>query len=318
MPGHLPAPWEFLAPIARAHGLGAIGVATAGPVPQVAKRGFDNWISANYHAEMAYMTRYRDQRHDIGHFGILSHAKTVIVAAMPYGHGAVQKGLWQYVAAHARGRDYHATLKEHLLEITKHIVSRFPKSNCRVFVDTAPIMERTWALCSGIGHLGKNGLVIVPEIGGRIVLGEIVCTSTPSPPAREPPTPFDLCADCNLCIEACPTGALCSPAVVDASRCLSYWSIEQRDPKIPEEVGRQMSLVFGCDRCTSACPLERTDTRTALELPPNQGSPVLTLDQIAAMTEDTLARLIDKTPLARTGPATILRNTRAVLKRLGH
>ena len=308
MPGHLPAQWEFLGPLARTHGLAAIGVAPAGPVPQMAKRCFDNWIATGYHAEMAYMTRYRDQRHDIDHPKILSHAKTVIVAALPYGHGAVQKGLWQHVAAHARGRDYHATLKEHLREMSRHIVRRFPTSNCRVFVDTAPIMERTWALCSGIGHLGKNGLVIVPEIGGRIVLGEIVCTSTP----------FELCAGCNLCIEACPTGALCSPAVVDASRCLSYWSIEQRGPKIPEEIARQMSLVFGCDQCTSACPHERLDACTALESPKNQGPSVLTLDQIAAMTENTLAQLIEKTPLARTGPATILRNTLAVLKRLCH
>ncbi|MCP4676146.1 MAG: tRNA epoxyqueuosine(34) reductase QueG [Deltaproteobacteria bacterium] len=316
MPGHLPAPWKFLGPIARDHGLAAIGVAPAGPAPQIAKQCFDSWIAAGYHAEMAYMTRYQDQRRDIGHPGILSRAKTVIVAALPYGNGAVQTGLWQHVASHARGRDYHATLKERLWEISRHIVDRFPASNCRVFVDTAPIMERTWALCSGIGHLGKNGLVLVPGIGGRVVLGEIVCASTPSSPMHKPSTPFELCGDCDLCIEACPTGALCFPAVVDASRCLSYWSIEQRGPKIPKEIAQQMSLVFGCDQCTSVCPHERPDTRTALDPPLNQGPSTLSLDQIAAMTENTLTKLIDKTPLARTGSNTILRNTRAVLKRL--
>ncbi len=311
--GNIPSPWEFLFPVARDLGFAAVGVAPAGPVPEVSSERYLNWIGAQYHAEMAYMVRYQDQRFDIRHQGILAGATTVIVAALPYGQGAARNGLWRYVAAHARGRDYHKTVEIRLKKMAKVVAARFPGCRCRVFVDTAPVMERTWALLAGIGRLGKNGLLMLPGLGCRVVLGEIVCASAPPPPWITPSPPFDLCGDCELCISACSTGAIRAPAVIDSSRCLSYWTIEQRDKPLRQDIAHNTTLVYGCDKCIAVCPLDRPETATSLEAPLHQGPLELSPKEIAEMDERVLKELIKGTPLARTGPRVIQRNARALL-----
>ncbi|MCP4605143.1 MAG: DUF1730 domain-containing protein [Proteobacteria bacterium] len=310
--GYTPSPWEFLGPAARDLGFSTIGVAPAGPVPKFAAERYLDWIAEGYHAEMAYMTRHRDLKFDVRHPGILADATTVVVAALPYGDGAAHDGLWRHVAAHARGRDYHKTVKERLKKIAEIIMTRFIGSKCRIFVDTAPVMERTWAILAGIGHLGKNGLIIAPGLGCRVLLGEIVCTSVPPPPGIIPPSPFELCRDCELCITACSTGAIQAPAVVDSSRCLSYWTIEQRNGPLPMDIARNTALVFGCDKCISICPHDRLETSTSLEPPPCPGPSELAPREIVQMDERGLEKLIAGTPLARTGPKAIRRNARAL------
>jgi epoxyqueuosine reductase len=263
---------------------------------------------------MEYMSRYRDRRFDICHPGMKKDATAVVVAALPYGDGGSAKGIWKYVAAHARGRDYHQTVRERLARVADGIKDRFSGCECRIFVDTAPVMERTWALAAGIGSLGKNGMILVPGVGCRVVLGEIVCSSVPSPPACDSYGIFDLCGECDKCLQACPTGALKSPAVVDCSRCLSYWTIEYRGSDVPQEVASKMSLVFGCDSCTSACDALNAHIPSSLEPPPSQCSPDLRLEDMVAMDNGLLKELIKKTPLERTGPGAIKRNACFVLK----
>ncbi len=299
-------------PLARELGFVAVGVSRAGKVPRVAAERFDSWIGQRRHAGMEYMARYRNRRFDIRHPGMKKDAQAVVVAAFPYGDGLPGQGIWKYVAAHARGRDYHHTLKERLSRMADGIKGRFPGCEYRVFVDTAPIMERTWALSAGIGSLGKNGMILVPGVGSRVVLGEIVCSSVPSPPVCDSYGIFDLCGDCDACLRACPTGALMSPAVVDCSRCLSYWTIEYRGFDVPEAVAGKMSLIFGCDICTSACGRVNVRADSSLEPPPVPGPPDVMLEDIGSMDNALLDGLILNTPLERTGTDTIKRNARLV------
>jgi epoxyqueuosine reductase len=313
LPGRRDPPWEFVEPLARELGFVAVGVSRAGKVPRIAAEQFDNWIGDGRHADMEYMARYRDRRFDICHPGMKKGATAVVVAAFPYGDGSPGKGVWKYVAAHARGRDYHDTVRDRLTRMADGIEDRFSGCEYRIFVDTAPVMERTWALSSGIGSLGKNGMILVPGVGSRVVLGEIVCAAVPSPPAWDGYGLFDLCGECDACLQACPTGALTSPAIVDCSRCLSYWTIEYRGPDVPRLVAGKMSLIFGCDICTSACGPLNVHNASALEPPPTWGSPDVSLEDVGKMDDELLQKLILKTPLERTGTAAIKRNARLVL-----
>ncbi len=301
-------------PLARELGFVAVGVSPAGRVPSIAVTRFDAWIGAGQHADMEYMARYRDRRVDICHPGMKQDATAVVVAALPYSEGETTQGIWKYVAAHARGRDYHHTVRDRLARVAQGITDKFSGCECRIFVDTAPVMERTWALSAGIGSLGRNGMILVPGVGSRVVLGEIVCSSVPSPPACDAYGIFDLCGDCDACLQACPTGALTSPAVVDCSRCLSYWTIEYRGSDMPGEFATELSLIFGCDACTSACGDLNARIPSALEPPPMGCWSDMGLKEIGAMDNVLLKKLIRNTPLERTGVEAVKRNARLVLK----
>ncbi len=314
LPGYISPPWEFLRPLARKLGFAAIGIAPAGVVAEGAAKRYHRWLANGYFADMAYMTRYKEQRLDIRHPGILADAEAVIVAALPYGNGAIRGGLWDYVASHARAMDYHQTVKERLKTMVETIETHFPKSRCRVFVDTAPVMERYWALKSGIGSLGKNGAVIVPQVGSHVVLGEIVCSSVSPPLSISPREPFELCRDCERCMTACPTGAIKAPAAIDSNLCLSYWTIEHKDGAIPPGLARKITLVFGCDQCTTQCPHEPLDYPSSLKPPPARYSADITLETIIQMDDRTIEKMIAGTPLARTGPHRIRQNAMLVLQ----
>ncbi len=307
-------PWDFLRALARRHGFAAIGVAPAGRLPAEVTERYRGWIEARSHADMSYLARYEAQRFNVRDPRILVGADAVIVAALPYGPGALDTGLWKNVAAHARGRDYHVTVRERLEKLAEMITDRFPGSRSRTFVDTAPVMERTWALLAGVGHLGRNGMVIVPEIGCNVVLGEIILSGVPVPPGCDPPPPFDLCEDCDLCVAACPTGALKKTAVVDASRCLSYWSIEQNKQELPMSIAARMTQIFGCDQCTSVCPHNQPNAPSGLELPPETGP--VSIDELITMDYATIYELIAETPLERTGAEAIVRNAKAVRRNI--
>jgi epoxyqueuosine reductase len=240
---------------------------------------------------------------------MLADAAAVVSAALPYGSGATRAGLWRHVAAHSRGRDYHATLRDRLTVIAAEISARFPTSALRVVVDTAPLAERTWAVLAGIGALGGNGALFVPGSGSRVLLGEIIVAAVPPPIAATGDRPDDPCRGCGRCVAACPTGALRAGGFVDCERCLSYHTIENVRGPVPDAVRAATRLVFGCDACTDACPRNAAaEDRCGLEPPPRAGAPFLALTRIAAMPEAELAALVEGTCLARTGAATLRRS----------
>jgi epoxyqueuosine reductase len=315
LPGNRDAAWSFLARAAVEHGLAAIGVAPAGPVDAAVRQELASWLASGRHGSMRYLEKHREQRCDPRHPGIVADADVVVSAALPYASGAVSGGLWDWVAAHARGRDYHSTVRERLTAVARAIEQRYPSCRWRVFADTAPIMERAWAAAAGIGAIGRHGGLIVPGIGARVVLGEIVCADAPKPAKTPSVARFGPCDDCDLCLAACPTGALVGSGAIDARRCLSYQTIEDHAEDPPPDIARLASLVFGCDECTAACPHERATSPSGLEEPARRGPSTMDIAGIVDARPAELGSIISGTCLERTGVAVIQRNARAIAKR---
>jgi epoxyqueuosine reductase len=315
LPGHREGPWELLARAAERLGFVAAGAAPAGPVPAAARRAYDQWIAAGNHGSMGFLVRHAAVRADPRHARMVSSAEAVVSVALPYGNGTDATGLWQHVAAHARARDYHATMKQRLGELANTIERGFPGSRSRVFVDSGPVMERAWAVAAGLGSIGRHGGLLVRGVGARVVLGEVICAGVPAPKPANTSERFAECATCDLCLAACPTAAIVEPGIVDARRCLSYHTIENHAPRLPPEIAVQVSTIFGCDECTRACPLEDQQPACALEPIPSPGAARLGPAELLELDDATIAKMIAGTCLERTGVAAIRRNASLVASR---
>lgn len=210
------------------------------------------WLAQGKHGSMAYLAQHADLKADPSQ--MLDGAKAAIMVAdlyatrndetegMPEGHGRV--------ARYARGGDYHTVMKKRLHTLCDEISERWPEERTRAFVDTAPVHERELALAAGLGWVGKHTLLIHPRIGSWMFLGGVLTTLELEVCAEEV---VDHCGTCTRCIDACPTDAI-TPYSVDASRCISYLTIERREP-IPADLERGVGeWLFGCDVCQEVCP----------------------------------------------------------------
>lgn len=198
--------------------------------------------------------------------------------------------------------DYHRRLSRLCHEMVKDVERAFPDCRSRVFVDSAPILERSMAYAAGLGFLGKNNLLIIPGHGSFLYLCEILTTA---PLEFSPPKTVEcLCGTCSRCLDACPTGALESPFTLDVARCLSYLTVEHRG-ELGADSGLKMSGCFlGCDRCQEACPFNRPVEKGSVSLPP--------AEEILAMDKKGFTEMFGKTALARAGIEKVKRNIRAI------
>ena len=235
---------------ARAAGLDAVGVAAAGPLDRDGA-ALAAWLSGNKQAGMAWMAREPEKRADPAI--LLPGCRAVVVAAMNYWPGADEaepRAGEGRVALYARGRDYHKVLGAKLKALAAWLDAESGATS-RAFVDTGPVLERAWAERAGVGWIGKNANLLTRGMGSWLLLGEILTTAALDP--DEGPH-AEFCGSCTACLDACPTGAIESAGVVNAHRCISYWTIEHRGA-IPEE--RRPGLddwIFGCDVCQTVCP----------------------------------------------------------------
>ena len=213
---------------------------------------FDEWLARGWHGEMAYMERNVEKRKapDL----LVPGALSVLTLAVGYAPGGDDSApsLPGYIARFARGRDYHKVLKRRCAELMDRIDEIVPDFDGRAFVDTAPVMERSLAAAAGLGWIGRNGCLIVEDLGSYVVLCEIVTnlpliTGSPVDPA---------CGECDACIRACPTGALGDDGLVDSRKCLSYLTIEHRG-EATEEMRKCNRGLYGCDLCQEVCPHNR-------------------------------------------------------------
>ena len=238
----------------KAHELGfdRCGIAPAADLPELGF--FDEWLARGYAGTMAYLARSAPQRRDVR--SVLPTAKSVIVTATnyntarPYSTECADPHRAQ-VARYAWGDDYHDVIGRRLDALVGWMREAAGEPfEARAYVDTGPVQERVYARHAGIGWIGKNTCVINPEIGSWIFLSVVICSL-----ALDVDVPaLDQCGTCTLCLEACPTGAIVEPGVLDSSRCISYLTIELRGD-IPARLEPAIgSRVYGCDVCQEVCP----------------------------------------------------------------
>ncbi len=224
---------------------------------------FDSWLGAGMHAGMSWLVRHGEKRRDIA--TLLEGARSAICVGLNYyqdeekqqrdADGADGRGVF---SIYVHGRDYHDVMDEMLARFERRLKEQYPEMRSVACADIRPVSDRAMAIRAGIGWLGKNSSVISPRFGSWIFLGELV-TDLDLRPDRPLTT---LCGNCTRCIDSCPTGALDEPFVVDARKCISYLTIEERG-EIPDRLGRRLGVnVYGCDRCQSVCPFNKVATRS--------------------------------------------------------
>jgi epoxyqueuosine reductase len=213
----------------------------------------EKWLNNNYNGKMAYMSNHFDLRLDPRK--LVPGAKSVISLLFNYSTSEEQKDKdAPKISKYAFGEDYHYVVKERLFELFDFTKGMIGDINGRVFVDSAPMMDKVWAKKSGLGWVGKNSNLIHPREGSFFFIAEMIIDVD-----FEPDGPIkDYCGSCTRCIDACPTDAIVEPYVVDGSRCISYLTIELKDEILPNEFKSKMdNWAFGCDVCQDICPWNR-------------------------------------------------------------
>ncbi|WP_298553303.1 tRNA epoxyqueuosine(34) reductase QueG [uncultured Parabacteroides sp.] len=226
---------------------------------------FDKWLKEGNHAGMAYMENHREIRLDPT--GLVEGAKTVISVALNYYPEQKLRPEAPHIAYYAYGKDYHFVLKEMLNSLWAALLphtgtGQADAGDARFFTDSAPIFERYWAWKAGLGWIGKNTNLIIPGKGSFFFLGEIVTTLE----ADQYDTPQkNRCGSCTRCLDACPTGALEGPRHLNARKCLSYLTIENRGEIPAEQAALLGNRLYGCDTCQEVCPWNRFARPTRIE-----------------------------------------------------
>ncbi len=252
---------ERIQALALAVGFDLAGVAPARPTPET--HFLREWIARGYAGEMRWLARRTEERVDPRR--VLAGVESIVAVGLVYDPGGpapARPGTGD-VSRYAGGEDYHAVLLEGLcaLELGLEALAQRPVRS-RAYVDTGPVQERVFAALAGLGWIGKNTCLIHPRLGSYVFLGVLLTDLPLAPGAREP----DHCGTCRACLDACPTQAFVAPYVLDATRCLSYTTIELGGA-IPEELrGAHADHLFGCDVCQEVCPW---NARRAREVPPD-------------------------------------------------
>jgi len=288
------APSASIKSFARSIGADLVGIAPAVPAAE-AQKHLEEFLSRNRHGSMRYLEDARKRTHPQE---LLPEAKSVIVIAVNYyrevpttppSHGRI--------ARYAYGRDYHKVIKKLLEQIAEFIEKNHPEAVCKPCVDSAPLMEKSFAVQAGLGFLGKNTTLITPEFGSFVLLGELLTTL---------PLDYDrphegTCGTCTRCLDGCPTKALIAPGKMDATRCISYLTIERAraektpegeapPPPIPAALRAKMqNWIFGCDICQEVCPYNKSRAKP-LQLPALKNTKIaghsLPLKEILAIQTD--------------------------------
>jgi len=287
---------------ALARGFDAVGFAAA-HLADGARADLAEFLSRGYHGEMGWMAAHAERRGDPQ--ALWREAKTVVVLGMNYGGDVedVQSDAGN-VSVYARGRDYHDTVKKRLKALARWIAERWP-SELKVFVDTAPVMEKPLAQQAGLGWQGKHTNLVSREFGSWLFLGEIYLSLALEPDAAE----SDHCGSCRSCLDACPTQAFPAPYRLDARRCISYLTIEHKgmiDPELRPLIGNR---IYGCDDCLAVCPWNKYARTTAQpDFLPRAALTAPRLAELARLDDAAFRRMFAGTSIKRIGRDRFLRN----------
>jgi len=291
-------------------GFSKVGIARAGSLTEEGMR-LQEWLARGYHGTMQWMKHEMEKRVDP--CLIFSQAKSVVCVAMNYcsweqhsdnvGTGKISRYAW--------GDDYHIIMTERLEELLSFIKIEIPEATGKLYVDTGPMMDKVWAVRSGIGWMGKHTNVITREYSSWVFLGEILIDVELD--YDEPM--MDFCGTCTACIDACPTKAIIQPYVVDSNKCISYLTIEYRDVLPNDLLSKFHQWVYGCDICQDVCPWNRfqKETKESAFYPRAENiAPKLT--ELAEMNPEEFTQRFRRSSIKRAKQVGLTRNARGILE----
>lgn len=267
------------------------------------------WLNNGYQGEMSYMERNLEKRVDPQI--LVPNAKSVISVILNYnpGNPAISTKPPK-ISRYALSRDYHFVLKDKLYQLLGLIRKEFGEVEGRVFVDSAPVLDKAWAVRSGLGWIGKNSLLINPKLGSFVFIGELIIDleieSTQSQVVNR-------CGTCTRCIDACPTGAIVSPMVIDSRKCISYLTIEKKTPLTDEEIKMLNGWCFGCDICQEVCPWNhKAPISECKELTPTLDILNFISTDLRSISSEEFDKIYGETPVSRAGWERVVANSNQI------
>lgn len=290
--------------VARQLGFDYCGIAKAEKLDDDARR-LEAWLKQGRHGSMQYMENYFDLRIDPAK--LVPGAKSVITLLKNYFPSQQQVADAPHIAKYAFGKDYHEVIREQLRVLLLELNTQIGEIHGRGFVDSAPVLERSWAMKSGAGWIGKNGNLITKQSGSFYFIATLIVDIELS---YDDPFAKDYCGTCRKCIDSCPTDAILDNKVVDGSKCISYFTIELKDALLPEAMkGRFSDWMFGCDVCQDVCPWNRfSKPHHEINFTPIPEILNLSTKEWEAMSEATFKEVFRNSPLKRTKFQGIQRN----------
>ncbi len=292
---------------AREIGIDKIGIVAATPL-EAERRRLTGWLERGFHGNMAWMAREPEKRADPQ--VLFPGAKSVVVVAVnyytPHEHGETGK-----ISRYAWGDDYHDIVGERLRWLLDWVKAEEPSVNGKICVDTSPFMDKAWAVRGGLGWLGKHSNLITKDLGSWVFIGSLLLDVELD---YDVETVDDHCGSCTACLDACPTGAIVEPYVVDSQKCISYATIELRDETLPEDIVENLDgWIYGCDICQDVCPWNRFEKPTdEARFEPRKGETSLDVEGIISMTHDEYVERFRRSAIKRAKLSGLKRNARAL------
>ncbi len=301
---------QYIKSLAIESGFEFCGIAAARSLDEDARK-LENWLHQGKHGQMLYMENHFDLR--VNPYKLLPGAKSVICFLINYFPVEDQENNIPKISKYAYGKDYHEVIRPKLAFILARMKERFGDFHGRGFVDSAPVLERSWAVLSGLGWVGKNGNLIHKKSGSFFFIATLIVDLEL---AYDAPVTADYCGTCTRCIDACPTQAIEPEKVVDGSRCISYFTIELKDMLIPNQMKDKFdNWMFGCDICQDVCPWNRFSQPTQ-EAAFTPASEILHYNEKdwAELTEEGFKKIFSDSPLKRAKYQGIRRNLHFIRK----
>lgn len=294
--------------LAATHEFDHCGIAKAMQLDEDAKR-LEAWLNNSFHGSMKYMENYFDLRTDPAK--LVPGARSVITLLKNYYPSERQSPGAPKISKYAWGKDYHEVIRQQLKNFMADLHESVGQVSGRGFVDSAPVLERTWAQRSGLGWIGRNGNMITKHSGSFFFIATLIVDIE-----LEYDDPFakDYCGSCRKCIDACPTGAIVDDKIIDGSKCISYYTIELKEAMIPSEMnGKLGDWMFGCDVCQDVCPWNRfSKPHQSMAFTPLPEVLNLSTSEWESLTEDAFRKTFKDSPLKRSKWQGIQRNLKFI------
>ena len=296
---------EIVIEKAKAIGFDLVGFAKAELLKSESEK-LEEWLMRGYQAGMSYMERNQKKRIDVSQ--ILPEAKSIISLAVNYytDHQYTNNPAYGKVSRYAWGKDYHLIIWEMLERLEKELKKIDQAFESKSYIDTGPVMDKAWAVRSGIGWLGKNTNVINKELGSWIFIANIITNYEFDYTSSIP----DFCGSCTACIDACPTDAIVQEYVIDSNKCISYLTIENKGELSQEFKGKFDNWLFGCDICQDVCPWNYKFAKQTVvsDFNPNNNNEEISLQEILNMPEKDFRERFLESPISRAKLSGLKRN----------